>query len=298
MATRVAVVGGINLDLVVATKELPERGQTVVGADFKRFGGGKGANQALAAARMGAEVALVGQVGRDDFGDAVLSDLRRAGVDVSGVGRVDLPTGTALITVDATGDNTIVVVPGANWQLGATDVEAARAMIQSSQALVLQLEVPLEATIRAAQIARTAGVPVFLNPSPAAPLPDELLEGLSYAVLNEGELYLVTAGSSDPTALIDLGVQTVVLTLGERGALAVWRSGKHVVAPYRVDSVDSTAAGDAFLGALAATLAELGLETALDLAAAAGALAATRWGAQPSLPTLEEVDALIEAGRR
>ena len=297
MPVRVAVVGGINMDLVVAAPRLPGPGETIRGSGFQRFGGGKGANQSIAAARLGAYVSLVGRVGDDDFGTVLLEDLGREGVDLSMVRRVDGPSGIALITVDAQGANMIVVAPGANDQLSAEDVESARPAVEQSQSLLLQLEVPLAANVRATQIAREAGVATFLNPSPAAPLPDELLDGLSYLVLNEGELETLTDGSMDTAALLRRGVGAVVLTLGERGARLISPEQTFDVPPFRVRSVDSTAAGDAFLGALAATLPERGLVAALDAAAAAGALATTRWGAQPSPPTLAGVDALIRAGR-
>ena len=296
MVARVAVVGSINLDLVVGTAALPQPGETVIGGELQRFGGGKGANQALAAARMGADVALIGRVGRDDFGDLVLDDLGRGGVDLSGVTRSEAATGVAMITVDREGMNTIVVAPGANGQLGAAEIETARVRIESSQVLLLQLEVPMEATLRAAQLGRAAGVTLFLNPSPAQPLPDELLRGLDYLVLNERELHVMTEGTGDPTALLDRGVGSVVLTLGERGARLISRTCVRDVAPFRVRSVDSTAAGDAFLGALAATLPQRGIDGALRAASAAGALATTRWGAQAALPTIEEVDAFLERG--
>lgn len=295
MAARVAVVGSINVDIVVATETLPEPGETVVASDLRRFGGGKGANQAVAAARTGADVTMIGRVGADGSGERLLHDLRGEGIDLTYVTCAEGPTGTAVITVDAEGENTIVVVPGANHWLGPDEVEAARAAIEPAEALLLQLEVPLAANIRAAQIARGAGVPVFLNPSPVAPLPRELLGAVSYLVLNEVELAVLTAGSLDASELLRAGVGTVVVTRGERGAHVVAGSGVRDVRPYRVESVDSTAAGDAFLGALAATLRELGVEGALDAAAAAGALATTRWGAQPSLPTRGEIEALLRA---
>ena len=297
MPVRVAVVGGINMDLVVAAPTLPRPGETIRGSGFQRFGGGKGANQSIAAARLGAYVSLVGRVGDDDFGTVLLEDLGREGVDLSMVRRVDGPNGIALITVDAQGANMMVVAPGANDQLSAEDVDAARPASEQSQSLLLQLEVPLVANVRVAQIVRQAGVATYLNPSPAAPLPDELLEGLSFLVLNEAELQTLTDGSMDPAGLLRRGVEAVVLTLGERGARLISGQGTFDVPPFRVQSVDTTAAGDAFLGALATTLPERGLVAALDAAAAAGALATTRWGAQPSLPTLADVDALIRAGR-
>lgn len=293
MAARVAVVGSINMDLVVSTERLPEPGETILGNDFQRFGGGKGANQALAAARMGAAVALVGKVGTDEAGRALVGDLLRAGVDISRIGRADGPTGTAVITVDAGGTNTIVVVPAANARLTPADVEAAREAIVGSTAVLAQLEVPMETVVAAARVARAAGVPFFLNPSPMQPLPDDLLDGLAFLVVNETELAALTDGTGDPARVFAKGVQQVVLTLGERGARLIDPAGSREVAPYRVPSIDTTAAGDAFLGALAATYAERGLDAALDLASAAGALATTRMGAQPSLPTLQEVEAFL-----
>lgn len=293
MAARVTVVGSINMDLVVSTERLPSAGETILGTDFQRFGGGKGANQALAAARMGANVRLVGKVGTDEPGRALVGDLLRAGVEIAHIGRAEGPTGTAVITVDAHGTNTIVVVPAANAQLTPADVDAARAVIADSDAVLMQLEVPVETVVAAANVAREAGVPVFLNPSPVQPLPDRLYDGLAYLVVNETELAALTEGSGDPAQLFARGVQQIVLTLGERGARLLDPTGSRDVAPFRVPSVDTTAAGDAFLGALAATLSERGIDAALEAASAAGALATTRMGAQPSLPTVAEVDAFI-----
>jgi ribokinase len=293
MAARVTVVGSINMDLVVSTERLPSPGETILGSDFQRFGGGKGANQALAAARMGASVTLVGKVGTDEPGRALVGELLRAGVEISRIGRSDGPTGTAVITVDRQGGNTIVVVPAANATLTPEDVDASRDVIGASDAVLIQLEVPIETVVVAAAVARAAGVSVFLNPSPVQPLPDEIFDGLAYLVVNETELAALTDGTGDPDRLLAKGVERIVLTLGERGARLLSAEGSQDVAPFRVPSVDTTAAGDAFLGALAATLSERGLAAALQTASAAGALATTRMGAQPSLPTLQEVDAFL-----
>jgi ribokinase len=293
MAARVTVVGSINMDLVVSTERLPGPGETIFGTDFQRFGGGKGANQALAAARMGATVTLIGKVGTDEAGRALVGDLLRAGVEIGRIGRTEGPTGTAVITVDARGTNTIVVVPAANATLSPDDVAAARDVIAGSDAVLLQLEVPIETVVAAASVAREAGAAVFLNPSPVQPLPDELLDGLAYLVLNETELAALTDGTGDPSRLLAHGVQRIVLTLGERGARLIAAEASLEIPPFRVPSVDSTAAGDAFLGALAATLSERGLVASLETASAAGALATTRMGAQPSLPTRPEVDAFL-----
>jgi ribokinase len=294
MTARVTVVGSINMDLVVSTERLPGPGETILGSDFQRFGGGKGANQALAAARMGARVTLIGKVGSDEPGEALVGGLQRAGVEVGWIGRADGPTGTAVITVDRQGTNTIVVVPAANHALTPDDVDAARGVIAASDAVLMQLEVPIETVVAAAATAKTAGVPVFLNPSPARSLPPEIFDGLAYLVVNETELAALTDGSGDPSRLFSQGVQRIVLTLGERGARLFDRERGLEVKPFRVDSIDTTAAGDAFLGALAATVTERGLDAALETASAAGALATTRMGAQPSLPTVQEVDAFMK----
>lgn len=300
MPARVAVVGSINMDLVVSCERLPAAGETILGTDFQRFGGGKGANQALAAARMGASVTLIGKVGQDEAGQFLVDDLQGSGVDTARIGRVPGPTGTAIITVAASGTNTIVVVPAANALLTIEDAEAARDVIANSDALLMQLEVPMPTVVATAGIAREAGVPVFMNPSPVQPLPAELLDGLAYLVVNESELAALTAGTAQITRLFEAGVQRIVLTLGERGARLIEPGATSEVRPFAVPTVDPTAAGDAFLGALAATLSERGLANALEAASAAGALAASTMGAQPSLPTLAEVDAFLLArgGRR
>jgi ribokinase len=189
------------------------------------------------------------------------------------------------------------VVPAANHALTPADVEAAGDVIAASDAVLMQLEVPIETVLAAASAAKAAGVPVFLNPSPVQPLPPEVFDGLAYLVVNETELAALTDGSGDPTRLLSQGVQRIVLTLGEQGARLIDANGSTDVAPFAVSSVDTTAAGDAFLGALAATLTERGLPSALEAASAAGALATTKMGAQPSLPTIQEVDAFL-AGRR
>ncbi|MGE3271771.1 MAG: ribokinase [Chloroflexota bacterium] len=293
MAARVVVVGSINMDLVVSTERLPNAGETILGNDFQRFGGGKGANQALAAAKMGARVTMIGKVGTDEAGRALVGDLLRAGVEIGRVGRAEGPTGTAIITVDAQGTNTIVVVAAANSLLTPDDVVAASEVIASANALLMQLEVPLETVQAAAALAKAAGVTVFLNPSPVQPLPDDLLNGLDYLVVNETELAALTEGTGDPSRLLAKGVRRIVLTLGERGARLIASDASTEVSPYRVPSIDSTAAGDAFLGALAATISERGVSAALETASAAGALATTKMGAQPSLPTQAEVDAFL-----
>jgi ribokinase len=272
MAPRLAVVGSINLDLVARAERLPRPGETVTGAEFSRVPGGKGANQAVAAARLGADVSLIGCVGSDEFADEALAGLREAGVDLAGVRQVDGPTGVALITVDATGENEIVVAPGANLGLHAEDVAFA-----DVDGVLAQQEIPAAAVERAAELARGR---FYLN---AAPARHESPEA-DLTIVNRYELEAL------------LGWRGLVcLTLGAEGAVLL-EEGEEVARAEspRVDAIDGTAAGDAFTACLVVSLLE-GRERAdaLRRACAAGALAASRLGAQLSLPTAAEVDALL-----
>jgi ribokinase len=284
------------MDLVVATERLPNPGETINGGDLQQFGGGKGANQAIAAARMGAEVSLIGRVGNDDFGAALRVALERDGVDTRGVRAIDAPSGVALIVVATGGSNMIIVSPGANHLLTAADVQADAAIIGTADALVLQFEAPLPAVVAAAKIAKAAGTKVLLNPSPAMAMPDGLAPLVHYLVLNETEMALMTGGSNAPADLLAMGVGAVVLTLGEAGSRYFDREQSFDVAPFVVDSVDATAAGDSYLGAFAASLGSHDIRQALRRASAAGALATTVMGAQVSLPRAADVERLIVAG--
>ncbi|HSL63582.1 MAG TPA: ribokinase [Gaiellaceae bacterium] len=277
MPVSLAVVGSANLDLVARTERLPRPGETVTGATFARIPGGKGANQAVAAARLGADVRFVGCVGEDDLARPVLDAMRADGVDLAGVVTGDAATGVALIVVDADGENTIVVAPGANALLRPEDVA-----VGDADAVLCQLEIPLDTVAAAARQARF----LCLNaaPAPGAPLPHDLLERTDLLVVNRFELEAV----GTPSGL-------VALTLGAEGAVLL-EGGKEVARaePPRVDAVDGTAAGDAFTACLTVSLLEgRPREEALLRACAAGAIAASRPGAQPSLPTAAEVDAIL-----
>jgi ribokinase len=277
MATRaptIEVIGSINLDLVARCERLPRPGETLTGATFERVPGGKGANQALAAARLGAEVSLTGAVGGDPFGDEALALLREGGVDLERVRHVDGSTGVALILVGADGENEIVVAPGANALVEAGDPGSA-------DAVLCQLEIPLETVAVAARRARF----FCLNAAPARSLPDELLAAVDLLVVNRYELEAV--GHFEGLAALTLGAEgAVLLEDGDEIARA---------APPPVEVVDGTAAGDAFTACLLVSLLEARpREEALRRACAAGALAASRPGAQPSLPTAAEVDAILE----
>ncbi len=299
----IVIFGSLNIDLVVRAPRLPRAGETLPGDRFVTVPGGKGANQAIAAARMGGRVAMIGCVGTDAFGDMQLANLAQAGVDSSRIRRAPTSTGTALITVGGTGENTLVYVAGANATLTPEDALANEDLIAGAAALVAQLETPIAAVAQAAALARRHGVPVFLNPSPAAALPAALLESATYLIPNETEAALLT-GLPVETAedalratarLRELTAGTVVLTLGERGALACDAGGSTFVPAFQVTPVDSTAAGDAFLGAFVVAVTEgQPLVEATRWGCAAGALACTVLGAQPSLPTREAVIKLLK----
>lgn len=280
---QLTVLGSINLDFVAAAPSLPRPGETVTGATLARHPGGKGANQALAARRLGAEVALVGRVGRDPMAAEALALLRAGGVDLTGVAVDDTaPTGVALIAVDPSGENQIVVAAGANHGVSPQALPA-----RFDGPLVLQLELPV-GTVEAA-VARAADF-VCVNLAPAAPVSDGLLGRADLLVVNEGEAAFYGEA-------LHRGAGRVVVTLGARGAV-MFEGGREIAraAPPAVRAVDATGAGDAFVGALCVALLEVQApEAALRFACAAGALAATRPGAQPSAPTRAEVEAIITA---
>jgi ribokinase len=297
----IGVVGSANMDLVVTVDRAPGRGETVLGRGFQTVPGGKGANQAVAAARAGGDVRMVGAVGRDEFGDRVLGTLRAAGVEVGGIRRTAAPTGTAHIVVDDAGENSIVVVVGANAAVDRL-TPADERLLAGCHLVLLQLELPLPAVIAAAAAAHAAGARVVLTPAPAPtePVPAELWSTVDIAVPNEHEARRLT-GLADPdravAALLDL-VPAVVVTQGSRGCAYADRSGRRLRVPARpVTAVDTTAAGDTFVGALAVALGEgADIAAALDWAGAAAALAVQRPGASSSMPSRAEIDAL--AGHR
>ena len=297
---RIAVVGSLNLDLVARGPDLPRPGQTVLGETFSTVAGGKGANQAVAAARLGAAVAMIGCVGSDPFGPTLRTALQEQGVDTAGVRRVTGSTGVALIAVDAGGANQIVVVPGANGHLTTLTTEDRR-RISEAHFLLVQLEVPLSVVQDAVACAAAARVPVLLNPAPARPLPETLLERVSWLLPNETELEVLsgvtpaTPGAAARAAgMLLSAVPNVVVTMGEQGALWAHRGGHRHVPAIPTAVVDTTAAGDTFCGALAVSLAEgMPPELALDFATAAASICVSRPGAQPSMPSRAEVEALL-----
>ncbi len=295
---RLTVVGSLNMDLVVRTPRIPRPGETIIGKDFHTIPGGKGANQAVAAARLGAQVTMVGRVGDDDFGRALLNNLRTAGINTDFV-KVDpeAATGIALITVEDSGENNIVLASGSNMRLTVEDIEAAAEAIAQADIVLFQLESPLPAVEAGLRLAKERGVVTLLNPAPAQPLSDTLLSYVDILVPNETETALLTGLPVTTAAEIEkaaehlrrVGVGAVILTLGERGAFLCSDAGNAMFPAYRIEPVDTTAAGDAFVAGLAVAWAETGdLTSAIPWANAAGALAAMKLGAQPSLPTRSE----------
>jgi len=303
MTAHITVVGSLNMDLVARAPRIPEPGETIIGTGFRTAPGGKGANQAVAAARLGAQVSMVGRVGVDAFAGQLLDNIAAAGVDHTFVVQdSEAATGVALIVVDDAGQNSIVVASGANMRLVPADVDAAEAVISSADVLLLQLESPLETVTRAAELAHAHGVRVILNPAPARSLPAALLSIVDVLVPNEGETALLTGlpvgsdaeAEAAAAALRDIGVGTVILTLGQRGAILASEKGTQLLPAFDVSPVDTTAAGDAFVGGFAVALAEgRTLAEAVRWGNAAGALATTKLGAQPSLPTRRALEEML-----
>ena len=304
---KVTVVGSLNIDLVCHATRRPGKGETIIGDAFDIFTGGKGFNQATAAARLGAEVTLVGSVGADPFGEMLLAATENEHIDSRFVTkRTDTGTGVATIVIEPDGDNSIIVVPRANMALTTADIDAAADTIADADVLLLQLETPVAASEHAAEIAKAHGTMVILNPAPAQPLPDSLLAYVDILTPNQSEAELLSGMrvSNDEEThnaaevlrarMVDTATAAVVLTLGEQGALILTATISERVSALSVDAVDTTGAGDAFCGALATALASgKTLHTAIAFANAAGAAAVTVVGATPSMPTRAKVDLLM-----
>lgn len=297
---KLVVVGSSNMDLVVKTPRIPVPGETILGGDFLMVPGGKGANQAVAAARLGARACFVARLGDDLFGRKSMENFQREGLDTRFVTLTPgTPSGVALITVDDAGNNAIVVAPGANAKLSPQDVLLARAEIRAAGAVVVQLEVPMTVVQRAAELAGEAGVPFILNPAPARPLDPALLARVAVLTPNETEARILTGVDvvDDDSAreatgrLLNAGVKAVILTMGARGFLLATRDTMAFVPALKVKAIDTTAAGDAFTGSLAVELARgRPLREAATFANRVAALCVTRLGAQPSMPTRREVE--------
>lgn len=299
----IIVVGSINMDLVVRVQRHPLPGETLLGSDYQTFPGGKGANQAVAAARAGGSVRMIGCLGSDSFGAQLLEGLLQDGIDTHWIKRVEGPSGVAFIVVNAQGQNSIIVAPGSNYRLLPEDLKAE--VFRGAKVILLQLEVPLPTVLEAARRGKKTGARVILNAAPARSLSADALRDVDLLVVNEFEAGIVLeqkAPEGIEEALVAAQslrerVSSVVITLGAEGCVWADTSGQGYVPAFQVQPVDTTAAGDAFVGMLASRLAKgEALAPALRWASAAGALATTQEGAQPSLPTEAEVESFL-AGR-
>jgi len=298
----IVVVGSANTDFIARGSQLPKPGETTMGKMFQMGQGGKGANQAVAAARLGARVTFVGRVGSDDRGDAMLAQLRDVGVHTDNVIRdPDTPTGAAVIHVDESGEKQIFVVPNANDKLTVDDMRGLDSL-RNTKVLMAQLEIPLDTVMEAARIAHEAGAKVVLDPAPPIDLPDELLRWLTVIKPNSSEAERLTgvqvsdrqSARKAAEKLLERGVAAVAIQAGSDGNLLVWQQGEHWLPKHDVKSVDATGAGDAFAAAMAVALSEgRSWEEAGELASATAALATTKLGAQTALPERREVRALI-----
>ena len=296
---KVTVVGSFMYDLVATAPRRPKTGETLIGDSFGMFLGGKGANQAIAASRAGAIVSMVGRLGNDLFGDQFLEKFSEEGINTDFVIQdTENGTGVGMPLIDASGDNSIVIIPQANMALSVENIDQAESSIADSDVLVLQCEVPMEANQRAAEIANKTDTLVILNPAPACEIPDALLSLVDIITPNESETEILTGMPTETDnqaieaahLLLSKGIETVILTLGSRGSFLLTKKMEKLIPAYSVEVVDTTAAGDAFCGALAASLAHgINIEKSVKIANAAGALAVTKLGAEPSLPSREEI---------
>jgi len=308
----IVFVGSINMDLVVRAPTIPNPGQTVAGYNFSAIAGGKGANQAVAAARCGGRVSMIGRVGNDDFGERLLVGLKNNAVDISAVKITEgISTGIAIIIVDDIGENAICVAGGANMQLNIEDIEEQTALLAQADLIALQLEIPQETVAYVIQQARREQVPVLLNPAPAPEKINPALFDVDILIPNQDETSRLCGEPAQDlhsaklagSALVARGAKNVVVTMGRRGALAITKEQIFQVDPFNAKVVDTTGAGDAFCGAFAVAYAreiklgrpaETALKKATRFAAAAGALACNKFGAQPSMPHLEDVIRLLK----
>jgi len=302
---KILVIGSFMTDLVVQSERFCKEGETIIGQSFNQFTGGKGANQAVAAARLGANVEMIGELGKDSFGDDQIDSLNKNNVQHEHVLFTDkAKSGIGNPQLDASGKNRIVVIPGANMELKPSDLENMDDVIQSSDIIVLQLEIPLETVYKAIELGNKYNKIVILNPAPAAKLDLKYASMVSYMTPNEHEAELLTgidtsnkSGIKDAAqALLDQGYQNVLITLGDKGSYFKNEKDEFDISSYKVSAVDTTAAGDSFIGAFAFGLAnDKDVKSSLSYASAVSAIAVTKMGAQPSLPSKKEVDDFLSS---
>ncbi|OCT14734.1 ribokinase [Paenibacillus pectinilyticus] len=296
---KIVVIGSINMDYSLKVAHLPQKGETLKATSFHMNAGGKGANQAVAARRLGAEVAMIGAVGKDEAGSELLQRLRLEGIDTTGIAVTESRTGMAQIIVEEAGDNSIVIVPGANAEVSESWVKQHEHVIQEADFILVQLEIPLETVDYVIKLANRYHKRVLLNPAPASPLPDKIYAHIDILTPNETELQTLT-GCSDRIEgvqqLLDKGVKRVIVTLGEQGCFYMDASSQLRVKAMQVQAIETTGAGDAFNGALAVALCEgKPLEEVLKFSNIVGALVASRVGAQEAMPFRQEVDVEVSA---
>lgn len=295
----ICVIGSLNMDLVVNVDERPKPGQTVIGSNFKEVPGGKGANQAVAMARLNGNVSMIGKVGEDGFGETLIDALKKDNVDTKYIKKTKGFTGVALITVDKNAQNSIVVSPGANFEVKESDIDENIEAIENSDIVVVQLETPLQTIKYALNKSKQLNKYNILNPAPAAKLDDEIIKNVDLLTPNETELEILSGVSIETEAdiekaaqvMIDKGVKELIVTLGSKGSLYINKEKKLFIEANKVDAVDTTAAGDSYTGALAVALSnDKNIEEAMRFASKVGALSVMKEGAQSSLPTLADVE--------
>ena len=296
---KICVIGSLNMDLVVNVDEMPKKGQTLIGSSFKEVPGGKGANQAVAIARLGGDINMIGKVGSDSFGKTLIEQLKNDNVDTEYVQIENCASGVAMITVDKNAENSIVVAPGANFRVLEEDIDKCIDGIKKSDIVVLQLETPLNTIKYALEKSKELGKYTILNPAPAVKLGDEIIRNVDLLTPNETELEIISGVSIETEEdiqkaaqiMIEKGVKELIVTLGSKGSLYINKEKSMFKKAYRVEAVDTTAAGDSYTGALAVALSQdKKMEDAMDFASKVGALSVLKEGAQSSLPTLEDVE--------
>ena len=294
----ICVIGSLNIDLVVNVDTMPKPGQTIIGSNFKEVPGGKGANQAVAMARLNGNVSMIGKVGEDGFGQTLINSLKNDKVDTTYIQTSKGATGVALITVDKNAQNSIVVSPGANFEVKEDDIDNNIEAIKNSDIVVLQLETPLNTIKYALNKAKELNKYTILNPAPAVKLDDEIIKNVDLLTPNETELEIISGVSIETEEdiqkaaqiMIEKGVKELIVTLGSKGSLYINKEKSMFKKAYKVEAVDTTAAGDSYTGALAVALSQdKNIEDAMDFASKVGALSVLKEGAQSSLPTLEDV---------